>query len=259
MKTVKIAVLMKDVPDLVEDLEIDDNGRQLATDYLSFIPSEWDDNALEEALIMKEEGGATVTAVAVDTGDVDNMLYTALTKGADHAVKIVGDFDRSISNRARAQVLADYLKSQSFDLVLSGVQAVDDLDGQVPGLVAGLMEVPHASVVSDVKAAGDGKVVFHQEYSGGIMAEFTAATPLVLGIQASRKPPRYASVAKVRQTMKSATLEEIEAEMPEVPALNVLRLFKPEASGHAEMIDGDEAGIAEKIVQILTERKLVRG
>lgn len=91
------------------------------------------------------------------------------------------------------------------------------------------------------------------------MAEFEAAAPLVLGIQASKQPPRYASIAKVRQTMKSAQLNEVEAELPEFPALNVTRLYKPEASGHAEMIDGDVDEVAEKIISILADRNLLRG
>lgn len=258
MKGLKIAVLMKDVPDLVEDLEINDEGTALDFDSLSFIPSEWDDNALEEALLLKDETGSEVVVIAVDTGDIDNMLYTALAKGADRAVKIVGDFDHGITSRARAHLIANYLKNESFDLIVSGVQAVDDLDGQVPALVAGLVEIPHASVISDVNISGD-KVRFRQEYSGGVMAEFEAAAPLVLGIQASKQPPRYASIAKVRQTMKSAQLNEVEAELPEFPALNVTRLYKPEASGHAEMIDGDVDEVAEKIISILADRNLLRG
>lgn len=254
----KIAVLMKDVPDLVEDLELDDAGQGLLVDDLSFIPSEWDDQALEEALLIKEDSGAEVTVIALDTGDVDNMVYTALAKGADHAVKLVGDLSRALPNRARAAILAQYLTSQSYDLILTGVQAVDDLDGQIGGLVAGLMGMPHASVVREVSVLNDGQVSFVQEYSGGKMAEMKGRTPLLLGIQAARKPPRYVTVSRVRQLMKSAEIEEVEVEVPEAPALIVRRLYRPEASGHAEMWEGDVDDVVEAITQLLTEQKLLR-
>jgi electron transfer flavoprotein beta subunit len=257
--SVNIAVLVKDVPDLVEDLELNDEGTGLAVDRLSFVPSEWDDQALEEALLLKEESGGTVTVVAIDTGDVDGLLYTALAKGADRAVKLVGDLDRTISNRDRARILADYLRAHPYDLVLTGVQAVDDVDGQVAGLVAGELRWPHAAVVRDVHVSGDGAVRFVQEYSGGRMAEFLGRPPLVLGVQAAQKPPRYVTVAKIRQTQKSATVEEVAVDEPTRSSVPIRRLYPPEAKGHAVMWDGDIEQVADGIVGVLREKNLVRG
>lgn len=252
----RIAVLMKDVPDLVEELELTGSG-SLAVDELEYVPSEWDDQALEEALLLKEETGAEVTAVAIDTGDVDGMLFAALAKGADHAVKLTGGFGRELSNRARAAVLAGYLRGKGFDLILTGVQAIDDLDGQVAGLVASMLELPHASAVREV-AVKDGRVRFLQEYAGGRLAEMTAAAPVLLGIQAARKPPRYVTVARVRQVTKSQSLEEEEIPLPEVPALEVRRLYRPEAAGHAEMWGDDVETVAERLVALLAEKQLLK-
>ncbi len=251
----KIAVLMKDVPDLVEELEVEDGA--LPLDDMSFVPSEWDDQALEEALLMKEEADVEVTAVAIDTGDVDNMLFTALAKGADRAVKLVGDFSRTLPNRLRARLFAQYCQAQAIDVVLTGVQAIDDLDGQIAGLVAGLTGRAHASVVRDVHIEGS-QVTCVQEYSGGKMAEMQLAVPAVLGIQAARKPPRYVTIAKVRQIQKSATLEEVEAEAGTAPLVTVRRIYKPEAAGHAEMWGDDVDAVAESIVRLLEDKKLLR-
>ncbi|MCL5971484.1 MAG: electron transfer flavoprotein subunit beta [Firmicutes bacterium] len=254
----RILVLSKSVPDLVEELALDEDNGELLHDDMTYVPSEWDDHALEEALLLKEEVGAEVTVLAVDTGDVDNMLFTALAKGADHAVKLTGDFDLATSNRKRAQAIANYLRDNTFDLVLSGVQAIDDIDGQIPAIVAGLLEWPHASVVTEVSIQGE-QIHFRQEYGGGLQAEFSAQAPLVLGIQAARKPPRYASIAKVRQMMKSSTVDEIDASADTVPEIEIRRFFKPVAAGHAEMIEGDPEEVADRIITILKERKLVRG
>jgi electron transfer flavoprotein beta subunit len=254
----KIAVLMKDVPDLVEDLELNGEGTGLDADSLSYIPSEWDEQALEEALLLKEGSGAVVTAVAIDTGDVDTMLFGALAKGADEAVKLMGGFERTLSNRTRAIVLAAYLKDAGFDLILTGVQAVDDLDGQVGGLVAGLLGIPHASVVRELSIHGPA-IHFIQEYAGGRMAEFRATPPLLLGIQAARKPPRYVPIARIRQVSKTSTLTEHAAHAPvEGPALPIRRLYRPEAAGHAVMWQGDVEAVASAIAALLTEQKLLR-
>ncbi len=252
-----IGVLMKDVPDLVEDLEVEDGV--LPLDDMSFVPSEWDDQALEEALLLKEEENAHITVVTIDTGDVDNMLFTALAKGADRAVKLVGDFSRELSNRQRATLLAHYCQDQGFDLVLTGVQAIDDLDGQIAGLTAGLLNVAHASVVRDVHLS-DNRVTCVQEYSGGKMAELELPTPAVLGVQAARKPPRYVTIAKVRQIQKTVELEEIEADSGagDAPLVTIRRLYKPEASGHAEMWGDDVDEVADKIVSLLEDKKFLR-
>ncbi len=253
---VRIAVLVKDVPDLVEELELDESGRALAVDDLSYVPSEWDDQALEEALLLKEASGAHVSAVALDTGDVDNMLYAALAKGADCAVKLVGDYDRTLAGRQRARILADYLAGAGYDLVMTGVQAVDDLDGQIAGLLGGMLGWPHASVVRDV-AVGSGQVSFVQEYAGGRMAEFRSATPLVLGVQAAKKPPRYVPIARIRQVSRSAALEEVSASEPsEESTLAVRRLSRPEAQGHAIMWEGDAEQVAAALMALLDEQHL---
>lgn len=251
-----ITVLLKDVPDLVEELEVVDGA--LPVDDMAFVLSEWDDQALEEALLIKEETpSVTVTAVAIDTGDVDSLLYTALAKGADQAVKIVGDFSRELSNRERASIFAQYCREHGEDLILTGVQAIDDLDGQVAGLLAGLLGVPHASVVRDVHVSPN-HVTCIQEYSGGKMASLEISGPALLGVQAARKPPRYVTVAKVRQVQKNASLNEVEAERQAGPSLVVRRLYKPEAAGHAEMWGDDLDTVVERLVGLLDEKKLLR-
>lgn len=255
-----IVVALKQVPDLVEELEINEEGTGLDPDVLSFVLNEFDDHALEEALLLKEETGATVTVIGVDTtGELDQALYTAIAKGADKAVKIVGDFEEGerLPTPVLARLLADAIREMDYDLVFAGVQAVDDLDGQVAPMLAALLGVPHVGVVTGVQQA-NGAVKVQKEFWGGITADLEVDTPAVLGIQAARQAPRYAPVSRVRQAMKEATIEEIEVdELPEAPAAPLQRMFIPETTGGAEMLEGDEATIAEKIVEILRERGLI--
>ncbi len=255
-----IVVALKQVPDLVEELEINDEGTGLDPDVLSFVLNEFDDHALEEALLLKEETGATVTVIGVDTtGELDQALYTALAKGADRAIKIVGDFEEGerLPIPVMARLLAGALQQMTYDLVFTGVQAADDLDGQVAPMLAALLNVPHVGVVTSV-ARVNGVVKVQKEFWGGITADLEVDLPAVLGIQAARQAPRYAPVSRVRQAMKEATIEEIEVEdLPEAPVAPLRRMFIPEVSGRAEILEGDEATIAEKIVDILRERGLI--
>lgn len=257
----KIVVPLKQVPDLVEELEINEEGTDLDRDVLTFVLNEFDDQALEEALLLKEAAGGSVTVIGVDTtGELDQALYTAIAKGADRAIKIVGDFDEGwMSSHAMARLLADAIRDMEYDLILTGVQAADDLDGQIAPLLAAYLGLPHVGVVTGVQAK-NGRIAVHKEFWGGIMAELELPLPAVIGVQAASKPPRYAPVSKVRQAMKEAEIEEIEVEeVPETVLPAIRRMYKPEAAGRAEMIEGEPEEVAEKILEILRERGLLTG
>jgi electron transfer flavoprotein beta subunit len=255
---VHIVVPIKEVPDLVEELEVNAEGTDLQREDLKYKLNEWDEQAIEEAVCLKESSGSTVTVIAVDTGDVDIYLYTALAKGADRAIKVTGDFPKGCDSHTMAGALAGVIPGLNADVILSGVQAADDLDGQLPVVLATRLGLPHVSVVSGI-SLGSGTATVRQEYSGGLMAELEVKLPAVLGVQAARQAPRYAAVSKVRQLMKQAQLEEVAAEAGSVDTgIRVRRLFRPNSAGHAEMIDGDGEQQAERIWELLNERKLVR-
>ena len=249
-----IIVPIKQVPDLVEELEIDESGTSLNREWLKFKINEFDDHALEEALQLKEEAGGTVTAIALNTQDIDKTLYTAAAKGADRLVKITGDFGEEVSSRTAARALASVIKDIPYDLILTGVQAADDRDGQVGVMLAQYLNIPCISVVTGVSLDG-GQAIVHKEYSGGVMGEFEVELPAVLGVQAARQTPRYAPVSRVRQAMRSTELDEIAAgDISMQSGSKVLRMFKPQTSGHAEMLEGSAEEVAEKITAIIKER-----
>src|SRR6516164_6854157 len=90
-----IIVPVKQVPDLVEELEINSDQTDLEREWLKYKMNEWDESALEEALQLKELHGGTVTVLTVATGDVDEMLYTCIARGARSEERRVGKECRS--------------------------------------------------------------------------------------------------------------------------------------------------------------------
>ena len=247
-----IIVPIKQVPDLVEELEINSAGTDLDREWLKMKLSEFDDHALEEALLMKDDGGANVTAIALASDDIDKALFAAAAKGADRLVKVNGVSGSSTHEAAKA--MANAIQGMDYDMVMTGVQAVDDRDGQLAVLLAHYLNVPHVSVVTGVTASG-GSVTVLKEYGGGIVAEFEASTPVVLGIQAARETPRYVPVAKVRRASKDATIEEVDAGDLGVDAgSTVSKMYKPDTGGGAEMLDGSAEDQASKIMELLTQK-----
>ncbi len=248
-----IVVLIKLVPDLVEELDIDDSGTDLDRDWLRLIINEFDDHAMEQAILLKERGDAQVTVIAPEVEGVDDVIFTASARGADQLIKLTGEFEEGVNNHALARALANVAKSLQPDLVLTGVQANDDLDGAVGPLVAEYLEMPYVGYVSGVETS-DGKCTARKEYPGGLLAEMEVILPAVLGIQSAEEPPRYVAISKVRQAMKTAVITR-----QAVPNLDssggptVSRMFQPEAAERATMIEGDEEEVAAKLIELFQE------
>ncbi len=253
-----IIVPIKQVPNLTDELEINDEGTDLAHDMVQYVLNEFDEHALEEAVLIKESVGGTVTVIGVDTtGELDGILHLALAKGADKAMKITGDFMPGTPSHVQAQLIADAIRTLAPDIVLTGVQAADDRDGQIGPMLAAHLNLPYVGVVTGVSIT-DGQAIVHKEYAGGVMAEFIVALPMVVGVQAAHRPPRYAPVSKIRQIAKTARIEALAGVETAQAGSTVRRMFKPEAAGHAEMWDGTPDEIAEKIADLLAEKGLLK-
>jgi len=254
-----IVVVVRQVPDLIEPMEVAPSGTELDLGSASFILNESDDHALEQSLLLKEAHGGSVTVVARDYGDVDNTLYTAAAKGADRIVKIGGD-DATPAPRAAATVYAEAIKPIAPDLVLVGVQAHDELDGGVAPFLAAALGMPYVGVIRGVAVGAEpGTVVACKEFPGAVMARMIVKLPAVLGILGADQPPRYVPVSRIRAAMKTAQFEEsAAAAASSEPLVSISRLYPPASGSHAEMLSGSESEIAARIVEILAEKGLVK-
>jgi electron transfer flavoprotein beta subunit len=252
-----IVVPIKFVPDLVEELSIAESGVALDTTYMRLILNEFDDHAIEQAILLKESSSGQVTIVALDAEGVDEALYTAAAKGADRLIKLTGNFEDGVSNHALARVLANAIKTLRPELILTGVQAHNDLDGSVGPQLAEHLGMPYIGYVSGVTVSGD-KATVRKEFPGSLIVQMEVKLPAVLGIQAAAKPLRYVAFSKVRQMMKTITIEtQPAAELEPVGESVVRRMFVPEAGKRARMIEGDVDEIAGQLIEILKEHNVL--
>ena len=217
-----IAVVVRQVPDLIETLDIDPSGTSLDWDAVSFIVNECDDHALEQALLLKEAGGGTVTVVALDVGDVDNTLYTAAAKGADRIVKIPVEPRRTPTPQAAAALYAAAIQDLAADLVLVGVQAHDELDGVLAPALATALARPYVGVIRGVQAGSEpATVVACKEFPRAVRARMKVQLPAVLGILGADQPPRYVPVSRIRAAMNATQFEEPAVTVAAVPVAGV--------------------------------------
>lgn len=253
-----IAVPIRTVPDPVEELEADPDGTDIDREWTEFVLNEFDEHAVEEAVLLKEARGEgdTVTVVALDDGlaDVEQMLYTAAAKGADRLVRIT-DVPPGLSTSGAASLFGSFLDDGDFDAVFTGVQSAEDRDGQLAGMLGHELDVPSVSVITGVDVEDD-ELLVEKEFSGGVTATYAVETPAVLGIQAASEPPRYVAVSQIRRTMRSAEIETVEAGAlgdAAEPGSDVVGLHEPERGGDAEMLAGSPEEAAAALVDVLAD------
>ena len=256
----KIAVVIRQVPDLVEPLEVDSSGKALDFSSAAFVLNESDDHALEQALLLKERHGGSVSVLAIDFGNVDDALYAAAAKGADQLIKLAWeDPDRSPQPQQAAALYAEVLRPLSPDLVLVGVQAHDELDGALPVELAACLDWPYVGVVRGVQPLDSEHVLVRKEFPGAVMAEFQVRLPAVLGILGAEQPPRYVPVSRIRAAMKSTQIVEQSPTIPpRISRVEVERLYPPAPAERAEMLTGSPEDVAKRIAALLEEKGLLR-
>ena len=254
-------VLLKAIPDTVEELTVGADGKSLDAQWLRFKLSDADEHALEQALLLKEQHGGKLTVMALETPELDEALFMALAKGADRVVKLAGNLASAPSALA-AELFERSLRSEGDPLppdtlILLRGQAADDLEGEIGPFLADRLGLPYVCVVTGVRPEGSA-VKVTKEFSGGLRGEFALPLPAVLGIQSAEKPPRYVPIAKVRAAMKSAQIESVEVTPPEAPSPFPLeRMYKPEVAGRAQMLEGTPEEVADRLVQVLAEQSLI--
>jgi electron transfer flavoprotein beta subunit len=247
-----IVVPIKLVPDLVDELEIADDGRSLDTTFMRLQLNELDDHALEQAILIKEAQSGEVTVLGAAADDLEDALYNAAARGADQLIRLSLDTE-GLDNHALAEAMVAAMADLNPDLILTGLQAHDDLDGQLGGLLAAKLDIPYVGYIAGVEIA-NGSCRVRKEYPGGLIAQFEVKLPAVLGIQAAESPPRYIPISRIRQAKDSATIVDKEGlPQPGDKAVEVTKLSPPETGEGATLIEGDADEMAQGLVEALKQ------
>ena len=256
----KIAVLVKRVPDTASVLRIGDDGRSVVTDGLKFVMSPYDEHAMEEALLLKESAGAEVVVVSLGPPETKETIRSGLALGADSGLLVTGEGVSGLTSKATAQVLAAALGTVSPDLIFAGKQAVDDDASQVPERVAELLGLPHASVITRFELAGD-KAAVDREVEGG---HHTLEVPLaaVFTMQKGINTPRYPTLPNIMKAKKKEIREVNLADLglsedALAPGLVVESMALPRQDRLGKILEGETAERVTELVKILREEEKV--
>jgi electron transfer flavoprotein beta subunit len=248
---VKVVVAVKQIAVLGDEVEFTDDERDVDPDYFDYALNEWDTYATEEALLLREAAGdGEVVVVSVGPEDAEEAMRRCLAMGADRGVRI--DVDERLDPIQLARALAEVVRVESPDLVLTGVQSADSVQAATGTALAELLDLPRVAVVTKIELE-DGKATVNRELEGGLVDIVEVDTPALLTIQTGINEPRYATLRAIKQ----AEEKEIDVRQPGdlgEAAYRVRKMFVPPKGEGAEMLNGSPEQVAQRIKEIVQER-----
>jgi len=254
-----IVVCAKRVPLTEEvDLVLDEGKKGIKKDQLAFVLNDWDNYAIEEAIVLKEKHGGTVTAVTVGSEDDEEVLRRCLAMGADRAIRIeAGDMSR-FDSLGISKILSCVVKDLPFDLVFTGVLADDDYHGMVGMMMAEQLRINHANMVTAIEIK-DSKARVTSELEGGLGEVSLIELPALLTIQTGINEPRYVSILGIRKAakkeLKVMDLSGLGLSDEELsPRTIIEQAYLPPETEGAQILTGDPDKIASDFVEILTRK-----
>jgi electron transfer flavoprotein beta subunit len=209
----KILICLSNVPDTTTKIKFTGDGKNFDAAGVQWIINPWDELALTRALELKETSGATiekVTVISVGKADVEPTLRKALAIGADDAVRV--DADARDAYQVAAE-MADFVKSQPYEIILCGIESSDYNGSTVGGMVAEFLDCASVSSVSGLNLEA-GQVKISREIDGG-QEILETSLPVVAVVQKGiAKEPRIPSMRGIMMartkplTVKTAAAPE---------------------------------------------------
>src|SRR6185312_13786285 len=250
----KIAVCIKQVPTRDWQPRLNDDKTWIREQDASFEMNEPDAYALEEALRLKEQHGGEVVVCSAGPARVAQVLREALARGADRAIHVQSEAFAGADAFAVAGALAEAVKDEQFDLILTGLQSDDQGLGQTGVILAEKLGLPHATIVMEVDAAPPTLRV-KRELEGGWFQWVSMPLPAVLTIQSGINQLRYATLKGIMAAKK----KEIKAVAAAAPAskIRIASLYVPEKAKKTQLIEGAPAAAAKELVRKLREEARV--
>lgn len=238
--------------------ELSEAGDRIDCGSRTLVMNEVDEYALEQALVMREELGGSITVISVGGLASQDTLYVAKAKGVDRAIRVAADYADPVSV---SEILAKAIEKLHFDVVLTGVESSDNMTGQTGICLAEKLGLPFAYAVTAIEAKSSCDfITVRKELGGGVYQVLDIRLPAVLCLQSGIQPLKYTAPARVlrarNEPLEVYSLQDLVpiaegAVQPMRPKL--VSLFKPEITRKAEYLHGEPGGIASVLVEKIIE------
>ena len=248
----KILVAIKRVIDYNVQVRVKEDGSGVVTDNVKMSTNPPDDNAIEEAVKIKESGKATeVIAVTVGEEKAQETVRKALAVGADRGIHI--KTDGAIEPLAVAKILQKIVDKEKPELVFMGKQAIDDDCNQTGQMLAGLLNWPQATFASKINIK-DNKLEVIREVDEGLET-IEVNVPAIVTCDLRLNEPRYASLPNIMKAKKKP-LEQMSASdlgIDTKPRIEQIKVEEPPKRKSGIKV----ASVAELVQKLKNEAKVI--
>ncbi|MGL4761711.1 MAG: electron transfer flavoprotein subunit beta [Sarcina sp.] len=257
-----IVVCLKQVPDTTA-VKIDPVKGTLIRDGVPSIINPEDKHALEAALCLKENNGATVTVLSMGPPQAKDALREALCMGADEAVLITDRAFAGADTLATSKALAGALKRLEYDIVFAGRQAIDGDTAQVGPEIAEHLDIPQVTYVQGVTVEEDGFLVNRALEDGYELIKVQG--PVLLTAIKELNHPRYMNVKGIFDTKNKEvtvwTADDIEVDKAELglkgSPTKVKKSMTKEAKGKGELVNQSANEAVSYVLSKLKEKHYI--
>ena len=248
----KILVCVKRVldPQVKARVKADGSGVDLANAKMTMNP--FDENALEEALRLREAGSASeIVVVSIGGGKTQETLRHGLAMGADRAINVTTE--EALEPLAIAKVLKKIVEQEAPGLVLAGKQAIDDDSNQTAQMLSAMLGWSQSTFVSDFKLDGDTATTTREVDAG--LETIAVKMPAVVSVDLRLNEPRYVKLPDVMKA-KRKPMDIIELDslgLDTANRLTTLEVIEPEGRAAGVIV----ANVAELVEKLRNEAKVI--
>ena len=220
----KILVVVKRVIDYNVQIRVKEDGSGVHTDNVKMSTNPPDDNAVEEAVKLKESGKAKeVVAVTIGDEKAQETVRKALAVGADRGVHV--KIEGHVEPLGAAKILKKIVEKEKPELVLMGKQAIDDDTAQRGQMLAAILGWPQGTFASKLEIKNKVLEVIREVDEGLETIEINL--PAVVTCDLRLNEPRYASLPNIMKAKKKS-IEQIIAKDLGVDMAHRLQQLKVE-------------------------------
>jgi electron transfer flavoprotein beta subunit len=248
----KILVAVKRVIDYNVQVRVKEDGTGVVTDNVKMSTNPPDDNAIEEAVKIKESGKAKeVVAITVGEEKAQETIRKALAVGVDRGIHVKAD--GIIEPLAVAKILQKIVDKEKPDLVFMGKQAIDDDCNQTGQMLAALLNWPQATFVSKIEIKDNFLEVVREVDEG--LETIEVNIPAVVTCDLRLNEPRYASLPNIMKAKKKP-IEQLNASDLGVdikPRIQQIKVEEPPKRKSGIKV----ANVAELVQKLKNEAKVI--
>ncbi len=265
----KIIVCVKQVPDTSGKVAVNPDGT-LNRASMAAITNPDDLNAVEAALVLKEQTGAEVIVVSMGPPPAEGMLREVMARGVDRAILVSAREFGGSDTYATSQILAaaiDKIGVDKDDIVMCGRQAIDGDTAQVGPQIAEKLGLPQVSYAAEITKEGD-TITVKRMLEDGYMT-IKVKTPCLITCIKELNTPRYMSVAGVFEcyakpyeifdynTLKDHPFIDKDTIGLSGSPTNILTSFTPPQKGAGMMLEGADKATCDKLAGILAAKHMI--